>query len=1252
MTKVFLSSTSKDLSDYRQKVAAAINDLADFECIQMETWGAVNARPADYDAAKVAECDLFVLLLGAIYGECKPGTEKSFTELEYDQAVELDKPRIAFSASDDCQFPRSVTKSRPAGDSERLEAFCQRVRQERIWAEFIDPHQLANQVTKAILKWQEESRQAALERFLTHTIETNSQISLRGVMQIERQVAVELDEVYVSLKTEREVQETRIGFGRMKVALLPVGKDGRLLINPPEDDFKEIAPIPGSRVRWAERAETRTEKVDLAEAVREHRRIVILGDPGAGKTTLMRFLALHFARGWRGGLLTVTDKDGNDYGKARLPILMRVAEYAEALRLNRNAKLRDCLLVPFRNLERNSDGELTRLLEEKLRRGEALLLLDGLDEVTEPSDRVLISNQIEEFVRNTHRDNRVIVTSRIVGYRQAPLGSDYQHFTLLDLEREQIEKFLNGWCFAVERFLSPTTSEEEITRRAKAEIDGILKSVDDNTGVKRLATNPLLLTILAMIHRNGSRLPSRRVELYELAANSLLSDWLAAKGMDSGKHISRADAAQFLWPLAFWMHSERPSGLAYEQEVEEKLRQFRSRDTGKPPDHPEVIAAVDDFLARASQSTGIFVLRAPKQFGFLHLTFQEYFAALELTRNSLQMAQRIHEVRHRPRWEEPILLAIASRQSPDDADMLVRSAILAEGELAQQQGFKPSEYEDILHRDLFLAARCLADDVPVYPELRQQIVNRLCELYFDPKTHDSLTEGIRQSFALLGGSKATDDLIEVLLGRLTDSEKSVRSAAVRELGAMGEKVASNQVITALIQLLSDSEEYVQSAAAEALGAMGEKAASDQVIAALVERLADSDEDVRYVAAWALGNLGEKATSEQVLTALIERLADSDEDVRSAAARALGAMGEKAANDQVIAALIQLLSDSEGGVRSAAADALGAMGEKAASEQALTALVERLADSEWNVRYVATWTLGNLGEKAASDQALTVLVERLANSEGNVRSAAARGLGVMGEKAANDQVLTALVERLADSDEDVRYVAAWALGNLGEKVASDQVIAALVERLADSDEDVRYVAAWALGNLGEKAASDQFISALIQLLSDSEGYVRSAAADALEAMGEKAASDQIITVLIQLLSDSEAYVRSAAAGALGAMGEKAASDQIITTLIQLLSDSDWEVRSASASALGAMGEKAASVQVITALIQLLSDSELSERDAAVGSLGKLVSYVKEEGKPKIIKLALPLARNKRRGEKNDSKREAGYVMLRNLLAVEK
>ncbi len=93
----------------------------------------------------------------------------------------------------------------------------------------------------------------------------------------------------------------------------------------------------------------------------------------------------------------------------------------------------------------------------------------------------------------------------------------FQPFTLRKFDKPQIEAFLNQWCLAVEQFHYPDLEQSDICRLAQQEIDGILQAVNESRGVLELASNPLMLTILALIHRNGKRLPSRRIELYDLA---------------------------------------------------------------------------------------------------------------------------------------------------------------------------------------------------------------------------------------------------------------------------------------------------------------------------------------------------------------------------------------------------------------------------------------------------------------------------------------------------------------------------------------------------------------------------------------------------------------------------------------------------------------------------------------------------------------------------------------------------------------
>jgi HEAT repeat protein len=141
---------------------------------------------------------------------------------------------------------------------------------------------------------------------------------------------------------------------------------------------------------------------------------------------------------------------------------------------------------------------------------------------------------------------------------------------------------------------------------------------------------------------------------------------------------------------------------------------------------------------------------------------------------------------------------------------------------------------------------------------------------------------------------------------------------------------------------------------------------------------------------------------------------------------------------------------------------------------------------------------------------------------------------------------------------------------------------------------------------------------------------------------------VIAALLERLSDANGYVRSEAANALGVMGEKAAREEVIAALLERLSDRQSYVRGEAMSALGVMGERAARDEVIVALLERLSDTSGYVRGAAARALGSLASKVQSHTKPAVIELVLPHARNKRRGAKSDVKREAGYVMLRNLM----
>ena len=240
-------------------------------------------------------------------------------------------------------------------------------------------------------------------------------------------------------------------------------------------------------------------------------------------------------------------------------------------------------------------GLLRRLLDD----GRCLVLLDGLDEVIDDGARVDVSNAIGQFAavfrdRNADADapgNSFVVTSRIAGYRPfITLPADFSEYTIRPLRGKQIERFLDRWCHAVERQLQEGAETEQIDEDAARERDLVLDAISRSPGVRRLSENPLLLRILAMLHRSTGHLPQRRVEIYEEAADMLLYLWHLGERRTPKAAIDKYLALQLLGPVAMEIHTRWPSGFMSLGETEKllcRLRGPRARGTaGAPLDRP------------------------------------------------------------------------------------------------------------------------------------------------------------------------------------------------------------------------------------------------------------------------------------------------------------------------------------------------------------------------------------------------------------------------------------------------------------------------------------------------------------------------------------------------------------------------------------------------------------------------------------------------------------------------------------------
>jgi formylglycine-generating enzyme required for sulfatase activity len=438
-----------------------------------------------------------------------------------------------------------------------------------------------------------EALRQATERYLAHLVDRYRYLDFKGMGVSDRvPLRLPLGEMYVPLKARIELPEGETWARQLRLA-------GRQV----SDQEAEA---------MGERLSEPTPALDL---LREHDGLIMLGDPGAGKTTFLKYLATRLALG-----------EGQALGLgARLPVLLPLSAYANALATG-DVPLNRFIADYYR--DRGIELPLGSMLDEALARGGALLLLDGLDEVRDLRQRHLVIERVIDFFSFHRKEgNKFILTSRVVGYREVrPTAEGLAECTLVDFEDEDIALFVDKWTAALERAARGDTAVA--AQEAAREREELIEAVNRNPGVRRLAANPLLLTILALMKRQGVTLPERRVELYQKYVETLLKNWNLARGLErrTERDLDVVETMRVLAPLALWMHETSPGvGLVRREDVRRKLEEIYA--ARQVPD-PERSAR--GLLSDAREYAGLLLERGPGEYGFIHLTFQEYLAAVAI----------------------------------------------------------------------------------------------------------------------------------------------------------------------------------------------------------------------------------------------------------------------------------------------------------------------------------------------------------------------------------------------------------------------------------------------------------------------------------------------------------------------------------------------------------------------------------------------------------------------------------------------
>jgi hypothetical protein len=400
-------------------------------------------------------------------------------------------------------------------------------------------------------------------------------------------------------------------------------------------------------------------------------RLVVLGDPGLGKSTLIQHLALNWAEG----------------SSEAIPFVIELRRYVADHAAPRS-------FLEFLEKGTWSHCHLPQNeLDNCLRKRDTLVLFDGLDEVFDKQLRANIVTEIVNFSRDYPR-TRVLVTTRVMGYAVGSSNPEhfnaagFRQFTLQDFADSEIREFIAKWHGAA---ISNVNERDDLARRLIAAIFG-------SRAIRELAGNPLLLTMMALLNRRKN-LPHERLKLYDACAELLVEGWDAARHLDRSAYLTHDDKVEILQAVAFQMQNES-GGIGGNMISESLLKAVLSsalRDRNIP--NPGVVAEkiIGDLIERDFMLCSV----GDEQCAFVHRTFLEYFCAKEY-RNVVEKRDGRQELIHlfKTRWKDDdwheVLRLLCAMVGPDLAASLIRELLSAS---AQPGGW----------RTVFLAAECAGE---------------------------------------------------------------------------------------------------------------------------------------------------------------------------------------------------------------------------------------------------------------------------------------------------------------------------------------------------------------------------------------------------------------------------------------------------------------------------------------------------------------------------------------------------------------
>lgn len=634
---VFISSTYLDNKDRRKIVEEAIL-RAGMRPVGMERFGASTNPSVDECVRMAGEADLLLGIIVHRYGWIPLGYDVSITELEYNAAHE----RLMFLQDDNMRFDTNTDFDigTDKWDKQKmLDAFKSRISIDQMPGRFNDTN-LGTVVSQSLNDWKDRKRrgetaveksdiEAEIRNYLVKIESLHASLPMAG-FSTKLRVPIDLADLYVPLRAMvdlRSIGEAK--FADAKHAELCLGMGDRQELSLP-DAFKEC------------------EK-------RRRQGFVILGDPGAGKTTHLKRVVVACCRDGASSLGLPSNM---------VPVFLPLRELKDP-----GAGLAAFIQAQLdKNVELGTGPDFGKRL---IARKNLLILLDGLDEILNEKDRKQVAQWIET-ARTLHPECRFVVTCRYAGYSEAVrLDANFLELHIRPLSDEQVESFVRNWYRIVEQGMA--MDKDQAAAIAKKQADKLvarLRAPDFQARrVYELTANPLLLANLCLVHRDRGELPKRRAQLYSECVDVLLERWRSAK--DLPLQVTADEGRRVLQPAALLMHEKenrtRVSATDLTSVIAPALQSIQWKGGG-----------ASDFLNTIRDESGLLTGWGDGTFGFMHLGFQEYLAAREIRMRALsgdadvikQLANKFGES-----WWQEVTLLLLALEEPSMFERLMREVI-------------------------------------------------------------------------------------------------------------------------------------------------------------------------------------------------------------------------------------------------------------------------------------------------------------------------------------------------------------------------------------------------------------------------------------------------------------------------------------------------------------------------------------------------------------------------------------------------